>query len=104
MGRRALASATGRGKLVHMSEAPITIDDPDLIRELRIVAEGLGISTAAVARAAVRRGLDANATRPAKATRDPAQIARLLSEIDALPHVGAPLTDRDLYGADGLPL
>ena len=58
-----------------MTNAPIQIRNPDVIRDIRALAEQRGQLLTAV-----------------------------LAEIDALPKIGELLTDDDFYDSDGLPI
>jgi hypothetical protein len=76
----------------------IVIENPDVIRDIQRLAERTGKPASEAVADAVRAQLGG-------ATEEPldAELAALLAEIDALPKLGAPLTDEDLYDEDGMP-
>jgi hypothetical protein len=87
-----------------MTDAPIQIRNPEVVRDIRALAERLGLSMTDVVADAVRRLLaeeDARdgAARHARAT----WLAEVLAAIDALPHDGRPLSDDEIYDESGLP-
>lgn len=88
-----------------MSDASILIRDPAVVRDIERLAQRAGKPAEDVVAEAVRAQLggDASARTPEEIEARRANLAAILAEIDALPHAGAPLTDEDLYGEDGLP-
>jgi hypothetical protein len=87
-----------------MTGASIQIQNPDVVRDIHTLADRLGLPVAEVVADAVRRRLSEEDTRTGAARGGRAQrLADALAAIDALPHAGQPLSDDDLYGADGLP-
>lgn len=87
-----------------MSEAPIQIRNPEVVRDIRILAQRLGLPMTEVVGEAVRRCLaEDDAQRMGKEAARAERLAAVLAEIDALPHAGQALTDADLYNADGFP-
>jgi hypothetical protein len=87
-----------------MTDAPIQIRNPDVVRDIRILAARLGLPMTEVVADAVRRRLAEEDGRVGAAQAGLAKrLADVLASIDALPHTGRPLRDEDLYHADGLP-
>lgn len=87
-----------------MTDAPIQIRNPDVVRDIRTLAERLNLPLTDVVADAVRRRLAEEDARLNDALRDRAQrVASVLASIDALPHAGRPLTDSELYDDDGFP-
>jgi hypothetical protein len=81
---------------------PIQIRKDDVVRDVRKLASLRRRSITDVVGGAVRKELEIeerNATSEERARK----IDRLLAEIDALPVLGPPLTDEDLYDEYGLP-
>lgn len=91
--------------LAIMTEAPIQIRNPDVVRDIRALADKLGLPMTDVVADAVRRRL-AEETDKARALQSDRKQRALdvLARIDALPKRGVAISDADLYGADGLPL
>lgn len=87
-----------------MTETPIQIRNPDVVRDIRALADRLGLPMTEVVADAVRRRLDEELAE-AKKVRSAAQrrVVDVLARIDALAVTGPVLTDDDLYGPDGLP-
>ncbi len=87
-----------------MTDAPIQIRNPDVVRDIRALADRLGLPMTDVVADAVRRRL-AEEMAKASEVQGAAQrrVADVLARIDALAITGPKLTDNDLYGPDGLP-
>lgn len=87
-----------------MTSIPIRIRNPDVVRDIRVLADRLGLPMTEVVADAVRRRLQEE---PGKVTDAQAaaqrRVADVLARIDALAVTGPILTDDDLYGPDGLP-
>ena len=87
-----------------MTVAPIQIRNPDVGRDIRALAERLGLPLTDVSADAVRRrlaeavGKEADAQAAARR-----RVVDVLARIDALAVTGPILTDDDLCGPDGLP-
>jgi hypothetical protein len=87
-----------------MTVAPIQIRNPDVGRDIRALAERLGLPLTDVIADAVRRrlaeavGKEADAQAAARR-----RVVDVLARIDALAVTGPILTDDDLCGPDGLP-
>ncbi|OQW56677.1 MAG: hypothetical protein A4S17_13665 [Proteobacteria bacterium HN_bin10] len=88
-----------------MADTTILIENPEIVRDIERLAARTGKPAVDAVAEAVRAQLGG-----ASAQRTPEEIAErrrkidaLLAEIDALPHVGEPLTDNDLYDEDGMP-
>jgi hypothetical protein len=87
-----------------MTDAPIQIRNPDVVRNIRTLSERLGLPLTEVVADAVRRRLAEEDARVGDAREGRAKrLADVLASIDALPHDGRPLSDEDLYDADGFP-
>jgi hypothetical protein len=87
-----------------MTSAPIQIRNPDVVRDIRTLAERLGLPLTDVVADAVRRRLaEADAAGAAERAARQARLGAVLASIDALPHAGRPLSDDDFYGEDGFP-
>lgn len=87
-----------------MTVAPVQIRNPDVGRDIRALAERLGLPLTDVIADAVRRRLAeavGNATDAQAAARR--RVVDVLARIDALAVTGPILTDDDLCGPDGLP-
>jgi hypothetical protein len=87
-----------------MNDAPIQIRNPDVVRAIRRLAEETGRPITEAVGAAVQAELrrleaidEAEVQRRLQAVRD------IVDRFNALPVVGPPLTDEDLYDEDGLP-
>ena len=87
-----------------MTDTPIQIRNPDVVRDIRTLADRLGLPMTEVIADAVRRRL-AEAVGKASDVQAAAQrrVLDVLARIDALAVTGPILTDDDLYGPDGLP-
>ena len=87
-----------------MTSIPIRIRNPDVVRDIRALADRLGLPMTEVVADAVRRRLQEE---PGKASDVQAAAQRrvldVLARIDALAVTGPVITDDDLYGPDGLP-
>ena len=87
-----------------MKSIPIRIRNPDVVRDIRALADRPGLPITEVVADAVRRRLQ---NEPGKASDAQAaaqrRVADVLARIDALTVTGPILTDDDLYGPDGLP-
>lgn len=88
-----------------MTEAPIQIRNADVVRDIRALAERLGLPMTDVVADAVRRRLAEELDQAHGLQSDRKQRALdVLARIDALPKRGESLTDADLYDANGLPI
>ena len=87
-----------------MTVAPVQIRNPDVGRDIRALAERLGLPLTDVIADAVRRRL-AEAVGKAVDAQAAARrrVVDVLARIDALAVTGPILTDDDLCGPDGLP-
>lgn len=84
--------------------APIQIRKPRAVELVREVAARRGQSiTEAVEALAEEELRRADAEREAEIERKLAEVRKIVERFNALPKVGPPLTDEDLYGPDGLP-
>jgi hypothetical protein len=87
-----------------MTEAPIQIRNPHVIRDIRALAERLDRPITEVVAEAVRRRLaeeeaqdqDGQAARRRR-------LADILTRIDALPRLGPRLSDSDFFDSEGFP-
>jgi len=91
--------------MVHLRMADtIVIENPEVVRDIQALAARTGKPAPEAVAEAVRAQLGAS---PPPSEADialrRAKVAAALAEIDALPHLGEPLTDDDLYDADGMP-
>jgi hypothetical protein len=87
-----------------MTEAPIQIRNPEVVRDIRALAELKGMALTDVIADAVRRELDeARATKQASAAERLRKIDEIVRRFNALPVTGPLLTDDDLYDEAGLP-
>ena len=87
-----------------MTDAPIQIRNPDVVRDIRALADRLGLPMTDVVAEAVRRRLTEENARADEARIDRKKRALdVLARIDALPQSGVLLTDADLYDAEGFP-
>ena len=87
-----------------MTDAPIQIRNPDVVRDIPALAERLGLPLTHVIADAVRRRLAEavgnKADAQAAARR---RVVGVLARIDALAVTGPMLKDDDVCGPDGLP-
>ena len=81
---------------------PIQIRNEDVVRDIREAVALTQQSITEVVADGVRMVLDQARRRATKETRE-REIDRILAEVRALPQLGPPLTDDDLYDQDGLP-
>jgi hypothetical protein len=87
-----------------MTDAPIQIRNPDVVRDIRDLAQRTGRPITEAVGAAVRAALShERAQDQAEYTQRLAAIRDISRQIRDLPVVGPPLTDDDLYDANGLP-
>jgi hypothetical protein len=87
-----------------MTVAPIQIRNPDVGRDIRALAERLGLPLTDVIADAVRRRLAEAVGKAADAQAAARRrVVDVLARIDALAVTGPILTDDDLCGPDGLP-
>ena len=87
-----------------MTGMPIQIRNPDVVRDIRALADRLGLSMTEVVADAVRRRLQEELGKASDAqAAAQRRVADVLARIDALAVTGPVLTDDDLYGPDGLP-
>ena len=83
---------------------PIQIRNPEVVRDIRALADRLGVPlTEAVASAVRSRLEEETARRVASDVERRRTVENVLARIDALPKHGRALTDDDLYDAHGLP-
>jgi hypothetical protein len=81
-----------------MTDAPIQIRNPDVVRDIPALAERLGLPLTHVIADAVRRRLA-----EAVGNKADAQAAARRRVVDALAVTGPMLKDDDVCGPDGLP-
>jgi hypothetical protein len=87
-----------------MTGVPIQIRNPDVVRDIRALADRLGLPMTEVVADAVRRRLQEELGKASDAqAAAQRRVADVLARIDALAVTGPVLTDEDLYGPDGLP-
>ncbi len=87
-----------------MTDAPIQIRHPDVVRDVRALAERLGLTMTEVIADAVRQRLAEEDAKSVATRNDRMNRAReVLSRIDALPKTGVALSDADFYDAEGFP-
>ncbi|MFZ4604089.1 MAG: hypothetical protein EBZ50_13985 [Alphaproteobacteria bacterium] len=87
-----------------MTDAPIQIRHPDVVRDVRALAERLGLTMTEVIADAVRQRLAEEDAKAVAARNDRMKRAReVIARIDALPKAGVALSDVDLYDAEGFP-
>ena len=85
--------------------APIQIRKPDVVRDIRLLAELMHQPITDVVAEAVRIKLaEAQRVRQADITERLRKVAEIQERIAALPRIGLPLTDADFYDEDGLPI
>ena len=84
--------------------APIQIKNPDVVRDIRLLAELMHRPITDVVAEAVRIKLaEAQRAKEADIAERLRQIAEIHKRIAALPRIGPLLTDADLYDEDGFP-
>jgi len=81
---------------------PIQIRKEDVVRDIRELASLTDRPITDAVALAVKAELK-RARHRSTASERAAEIDRLLAEIDALPRLGPPLTDDELYDENGLP-
>jgi hypothetical protein len=87
-----------------MTDAPIQIRNPEVVRTIRALADRLGLTITEVVADAVRRRLELETAENEQARTERGRRALdVIARIDALPRRGELLTDDDLYDADGFP-
>ncbi len=87
-----------------MSDAPIQIRNPEVVRAIRRLAEQTGLPiTEAVGEAVQAELLRREEVGEAEYRSRRAAIREIVERLQKLPRVGRPLTDEDLYDEDGLP-
>jgi hypothetical protein len=87
-----------------MNDAPIQIRNPEVAKAIRALAEKRGLPiTEAVAEAVNAELTRLENLREAEVQRRLAAVRDIVERFNALPLVGPPLTDADLYDEDGLP-
>jgi hypothetical protein len=87
-----------------MIDAPIQIRNPDVVRDIRKLAERTGqLLTEAVAEAVRARLAEVEGKDAVSIAERRMRIAGAAAAFRALPHDGTPLTDADIYDEDGLP-
>jgi hypothetical protein len=83
---------------------PIQIKRADVAEQIRALAALTGVSLTDAVGNAVKAQLAVERVKASrKLSKRMAQAAEALAELRRLPVVGPALSDRDLYGADGLP-
>ena len=83
---------------------PIQIRNPEVVRDIRQLAELTGETITDVVAEAVRARLaDAQRQKAIALPEKVARIREIQNRLAALPKVGEPLTNADLYADDGLP-
>ena len=83
---------------------PIQIRRPDVTDDIRALAALTGLSlTDAIANAVKAQLAVEKVKASAKLSKRRTKAERALAELRRLPVAGPDLSDRDLYGADGLP-
>jgi hypothetical protein len=88
-----------------MTDTPIQIRNPDVVRDIHTLSERLGLPIADVVADAVRRRLAEESVRIEDRLHDRRRrIEQVLERIDALPKRGALIADNDLYDDDGFPI
>lgn len=84
--------------------APIQIRNPEVVRDIRLLAELMRQPITDVVAEAVRAKLaEAQLAKEADIERRSKEIKEIHKRVAALPRIGRLLTDADLYDADGLP-
>ncbi|MFO1012551.1 MAG: type II toxin-antitoxin system VapB family antitoxin [Caulobacteraceae bacterium] len=87
-----------------MSDAPIQIRKPEVIRDIRELAEATGQAFTDVVGDAVRHELERRrAEREQTKAERRAKSDAIRARARALPRIRPPLTDADLYDDDGFP-
>jgi len=87
-----------------MTGITIRIRNPDVARDIRALADRLGLAITEVVADAVRRRLQEGSGKASDAQAAAQQrVLDVLARIDALAVTRSILTDDDLYGPDGLP-
>jgi len=87
-----------------MADTTILIENPDVVRDIQRLAERTGKPATEAVADAVRARLGGPPLPTEAEIEDRRRkVAQTLAEIDALPHLGEPLTDDDLYDEDGMP-
>lgn len=87
-----------------MTKAPIQIRNPDVVRDIRALADRTGLPlTEAVADAVRRRLLEEDERDQRKRSASREKVRRLVARFAALPRTGPALSDSDLYDEDGFP-
>ncbi len=88
-----------------MSDAPIQIRKPEVIRDIRELAEESGQPFTEVVGDAVRKELERRrAAREEAVSAKRAALREIRERLKALPRIGPVLTDADFYDEDGLPI
>jgi hypothetical protein len=85
-----------------MTAAPIQIRKPEVVSDIRELAELKGQPITEAVAEAVRAELRRARGKASLAARQ-AQVEAIVRHFNALPNVGPRLTDDDLYDEDGLP-
>lgn len=87
-----------------MNDIPIQIRNPEVVRAIRRLARQTGRPlTEAVAQAVNAELERRNTVSPEEQQRRGRGIREAVNRLHALPIIGSPLTDDDLYDEDGLP-
>lgn len=87
-----------------MTDALIQIRNPEVVRDIRALAERMGLPlTDAVADAVRRRLAEENAKAPPSPGDRKRRVRELVTAFRSLPKVGPALTDNDLYDENGFP-
>jgi hypothetical protein len=83
---------------------PIQVKRPDVVEDIRALADLTGTSITDAIQNAVRAQLAIERVRTnAKLAKRRARAEKTLAELRSLPVVGPLLTDRDLYDDEGMP-
>jgi len=85
------------------ADTTILIDNPDLVHKINTLAERDGKPAAEIVAEAVEEKLIKDRGPRHRTLQQDAELAEILARIDALPKLGEPLTDADIYDEDGLP-
>lgn len=87
-----------------MTDAPIQIRNPDVVRDIRELAQRTGLAlTDAVADAVRRRLAEESGRVAAQRTTVKRKVAEIVAAFRDLPKTGRPPSDADLYDKDGFP-
>ena len=91
--------------MIMIMTVPIQIKNPDVVRDIRLLAELTHQPITDVVAEAVRIKLaEAQRARAADIADRLRRVAEIQERIAALPRMGPPLTDADFYDEDGFPI